>query len=50
MKATYNYQMSVKDPGAFAHNAKYILQILYDSIQDVGGDVTNLTRPAVPTP
>jgi hypothetical protein len=37
VKTTYNYQMSVKDPGAFAHNAKYILQILCNSILDVGG-------------
>ena len=25
LKAAYNYQVSVKDPGAFAHNAKYII-------------------------
>jgi predicted CXXCH cytochrome family protein len=31
MRATYNFQMSVKDPGAFAHNAKYIIQLLYDA-------------------
>jgi hypothetical protein len=48
LRAAYNYQWVNKDPGAFAHNGKYILQILYDSIQDLGGDVTNLTRPEVP--
>ena len=48
LKATYNLQYSVKDPGAFAHNPKYILQALYDSIEDIGGDLTGLTRPAVP--
>jgi hypothetical protein len=48
LKAAYNYQYSVKDPGAFAHNPKYVLQALYDSIQDLGGDVTGLTRPATP--
>ena len=47
LKAAYNYQYSVKDPGAFAHNPKYVLQALYDSIQDIGGDVTGLTRPEV---
>jgi hypothetical protein len=48
LKATYNYQYSVKDPGAFSHNPKYVLQALYDSIKDIGGDVTGLTRPAAP--
>jgi hypothetical protein len=50
LRAAYNYQWVNKDPGAFAHNGKYILQVLYDGIQDLGGDVTNLTRPAVPAP
>jgi hypothetical protein len=50
LRAAYNYQWVQKDPGAFAHNGKYILQVLYDSIQDIGGDVTALTRPEVPAP
>ncbi len=45
LRAAYNYQWVQKDPGAFAHNGKYILQVLYDSIADVGGDVAKLTRP-----
>ena len=45
IKATYNYQYALKDPGAFAHNPKYVLQALYDSIQDIGGDLTGLVRP-----
>jgi len=35
LKATYNYQVSLKDPGAFAHGGKYIIQLLYDSIEDL---------------
>jgi hypothetical protein len=35
LRATYNYQMATKDPGAFAHNAKYIIELLYDSVTDV---------------
>ena len=31
-KAAFNYQMSSKDPGAFAHNAKYTMELLFDSI------------------
>lgn len=45
LKAAYNYQYAHKDPGAFAHNGKYVIQALYDSIKDLGGNVTTLTRP-----
>jgi hypothetical protein len=45
LKAAYNYQASVKDPGQFAHNGKYVLQVLYDSIKDLGGNVSKMARP-----
>ena len=45
VQAAYNYLYSVKDPGAYAHNGKYIVQILYDSVADVGGDTTGMIRP-----
>jgi hypothetical protein len=48
LQAAYNYQWYQKDPGAFAHNGKYMLQVLYDSLADIGGDVTGMTRPANP--
>jgi hypothetical protein len=44
-RAAYNYQYVTKDPGSFAHNGAYILQLLYDSIEAVGGDVSAMTRP-----
>ncbi len=52
MKATYNYQVSVKDPGAFAHGGKYVMELLYDSIEDLNAseklttkfDATTLAR------
>jgi hypothetical protein len=47
LRAAYNYQWVQKDPGAFAHNGQYIMQVLYDSIQDLGGDVSGMTRPPV---
>jgi Zn finger protein HypA/HybF involved in hydrogenase expression len=47
LRAAYNYTYSYKDPGAFAHNADYILQLLYDSIADVGGDVSSFTRAPI---
>ncbi|HZW02654.1 MAG TPA: cytochrome c3 family protein, partial [Anaerolineaceae bacterium] len=47
LRAAYNFQYVRKDPGAFAHNAEYILQVLYDSLQDIGGAeaVSGMTRP-----
>ena len=45
LQAAYNYQYGAKDPGAFAHNGKYIVQVLYDSLADVGGDTSGMTRP-----
>lgn len=49
LRAAYNYQYVAKDPGAFAHNADYVLQLLYDSIESLGGEeaVANFTRPPV---
>jgi hypothetical protein len=47
LRAVYNYTWSVKDPGAFAHNGLYMLQLLYDSLSDIGADVSGMTRPAV---
>ncbi len=49
LRAAYNYQDSQKDPGGFAHNSSYVLQILYDSIEAVGGDLTGVTRAEVRT-
>jgi hypothetical protein len=47
LRAAYNYQYSQKDPGAFAHNPKYVVQLLFDSLEDIGGAeaVAGLTRP-----
>ena len=50
LKAAYNYQWTLKDPGAFAHNGAFMIQILYDAIDDIGGDLTGMTRPEVKTP
>jgi hypothetical protein len=44
LRAAYNYQWVAKDPGAFAHNSKYVLQFLYDSLQDLGV-ADGMTRP-----
>lgn len=46
MKAAHNFQISQKDPGAWAHNFDYMAQLLIDSIDDLGGAVGGYTRPA----
>ena len=35
VKAAHNYQISQKEPGAWAHNMHYIAQLLIDSIEDL---------------
>lgn len=45
LKGAYNYQYSQKEEGAWAHNFDYMGQVIYDTIEDLGGNVTGLTRP-----
>ncbi len=50
LQAAYNYQFVMKDPGAYAHNAPYALQLLYDSLEDLNQAVPvtaleRFTRP-----
>jgi predicted CXXCH cytochrome family protein len=46
LKASHNYQLSQKEPGAWAHNFEYMGQLLFDSVEDVSGaPPTNLVRP-----
>ncbi len=45
LRGAYNYQYAQKDPGSFAHNPKYMIQLLYDSLEDLGADVTGMVRP-----
>jgi hypothetical protein len=45
LRAAFNFQYAQKDPGAFVHNPKYVVQFLIDSIADLGGSVSGFTRP-----
>lgn len=49
LKAAYNYQVALKDPGGYVHNPRYMLQILYDSLeslsQQVSIDMSAMARP-----
>jgi len=45
IKAAYNYQTSLKDPGGYAHGGDYHIQLLHDSIDDLDADLAQgLTR------
>ena len=43
LRTAYNYQMSKKDPNGFIHNSRYVAQLLVDSIEHIGGDVSPYT-------
>ena len=45
LQAAYNYQYVTIDGGGYAHNAPYLLQLLFDSIEDIGGETAGMTRP-----
>lgn len=45
LKAAYNFHMGIKEPHTYIHNYKYMLELLYDSLQDLGADVTAYRRP-----
>lgn len=45
LRGAFNYQYSTKGPGSFVHNPGYIIQLLYDSIEDMGGSLSGMTRP-----
>lgn len=37
LRAAYNWKLVTSDPGNFAHNPHYVLELLYDSIADLSG-------------
>jgi hypothetical protein len=49
VRTAYNYHYVQEDPGRFAHNPEYVLQVLYDSLADLGQqvsvDVEQMNRP-----
>jgi hypothetical protein len=45
LRAAYNYQYAKKDPGGFAHNPRYVMQLLYDSLDSLGAATNGMVRP-----
>jgi hypothetical protein len=48
LRAAYNYQYAKKDPGSYVHNSQYVVQLLHDSLEDLGVDVSGMDRPDAP--
>jgi len=46
LRAAYNYQYAQKDTGDYVHNSQYVIQLLHDSLADLGVDVGAMDRPA----
>jgi predicted CXXCH cytochrome family protein len=49
LRTAFNFQYSIEEPAGYVHNGKYVLQLLNDSIEDLGEVVdmntTGLVRP-----
>ncbi len=45
LHAAFNYHYVAKESGGYAHSSRYHLQLLHDSLEDLGTDVRLLTRP-----
>ena len=48
VRALYNYQAIYNDPGAWAHNPRYAIEILFDSITDLNRGIVAKGGAAVP--
>jgi hypothetical protein len=49
LKATYNYMLTDKDPGSYAHGGKYVIELMYDSIEDLNAGLAIVVPAVVPT-
>ncbi len=49
LRAAYNLHLATMDRGAYTHNPRYVIQLLHDSLADLGQrvdvDMTGMTRP-----
>ncbi|MDX1438017.1 MAG: hypothetical protein R3335_14485 [Anaerolineales bacterium] len=45
LRSAYNYRYSTIDPGGYAHHGEYLIQLLFDSLEGIGGVTAGLTRP-----
>jgi hypothetical protein len=43
--ASFNYQLHIKEPGDWAHNFDYMAELLIDSTEALGGNISGFVRP-----
>ena len=50
LRAAYNYQYVAKDPGVYAHNPAYVMQLLHDTLENlsekISVDMDGMIRPS----
>lgn len=49
LKAAFNYQVALKDAGGYAHGGKYLIQLMFDSIEDLNASEKLTTKFDVET-
>jgi len=49
LRTAFNYQFAAKDAGGYVHNAAYVLQLLYDAVEDLS-EAVDLPLPALRRP
>jgi hypothetical protein len=47
LKAAYNYMIATNDVGAWAHNPRYAIEVLYDTIADLNLGLTTASKTPV---
>ena len=45
LQAAHNYRFAALDTGSYVHNGKYIIQLHYDSLADLGANIFGMIRP-----
>jgi hypothetical protein len=50
LRATFIYKFAMKEPGAWAHNGKYVAQVIFDAIEDLNAGITALSGTTVAQP
>jgi hypothetical protein len=44
LRATYNYNLLMREPGNWAHNPRYAIQLAYDGIVDLNAAITDISK------
>ncbi len=45
LRAAFNYHYVAKNAGGYAHHSRYLIQLMYDSLEDLGSGTRFIIRP-----